>query len=114
MKYAVIQSGGKQYKVNEGEEILVDKLLIEEGANYSFPDILLIRDGEKIVIGEPQVAEGKVLGKVLGQEKGDKITVSKFKAKVHYRRSIGFRPLYTRILIEKISIGKKAKDISAP
>lgn len=105
MKYAVIKSGGKQYKVSEGEEILLDKLLLQKGDNYIFPEVVLIRDGEKITIGNPYVAEGKVSGKVLDQIKGDKVTIAKFKAKVHFRRKLGFRPLYTKIMIEKISVG---------
>jgi large subunit ribosomal protein L21 len=104
MKYAVIKSGGKQYKVSEGEEILLDKLTLTKGETYVFPEVLLVRDGEKITIGSPFVADAKVSGKVLDQVKGDKVTIVKFKAKVHYRRRLGFRPLYTKIVIETISL----------
>jgi len=108
MKYAVIKSGGKQYKVSEGEEILLDKLPLSKGETYVFPEVLLVRDGEKITVGSPFVTDAKVAGKVLDQVKGDKVTIVKFKAKVHYRRRLGFRPLYTKVVIEKISIGGSA------
>lgn len=102
MEYAVISSGGKQYKVSVGQEILVDKLSLEKGKNFVFPYVLLVRNDENILIGNPYVAQAKVAGKVVDEIKGDKITVSKFKAKVRYRRKIGFRPLYTKVRIESI------------
>lgn len=108
MKYAVVVSGGKQYMVNEGEELLVDKLDVTKDADYSFPQVLLIRDEEKLLIGTPYVDEAKVSGKVLDIVKGDKITISKFKAKVHYRRKMGFRSLLTKIKIESISADGKS------
>lgn len=108
MKYAVVKSGGKQYKVSEGEEILVDKLSLQKGDNYFFPEVVLIRDSEKIMVGNPYVSAGKVSGKVLDQIKGEKVTIAKFKAKVRYRRKSGFRPLYTKIIVEKISADERS------
>uniref|UniRef100_A0A7C4R8E7 Large ribosomal subunit protein bL21 n=1 Tax=candidate division CPR3 bacterium TaxID=2268181 RepID=A0A7C4R8E7_UNCC3 len=108
MKYAIIKSGGKQYRVNEGDELLIDKLSIKEGENYLFPEILFVKDNEKLEIGRPYLKNAKVLGKVIKQLlKGEKITIAKFKAKVHYRKKMGFRPLYTKIRIESISIETK-------
>lgn len=108
MKYAIIASGGKQYKVEEGQTILVDKLEADKGKPYTFDKVLLARNDDEILIGNPYIASVKVSGKVLDQIKGDKLTISKFKAKVHYRRRIGFRPLYSKILIESVSFGKVA------
>jgi large subunit ribosomal protein L21 len=98
-KYAVIKVSGKQYKVSEGEEILVDKI------TSSKPEIvvLLVSDGEKVNVGKPTVAKAEVKVKVLKDlEKGKKLDVYKYKSKSRYRKHIGFRPLYTRLLIEKI------------
>ncbi len=110
MKYAVVVSGGKQYKVNEGQEILMDKLAASKDEKFSFPQVLLFKDGDNVIIGTPYVGEVKVVGKMMGDEKGDKITISKFKAKVHYRRKMGFRPLYSRIRIESISLSAPKKE----
>lgn len=100
MKYAVIKYQGHQYKVIEGEEILVDKLL-----DQSEPEVLLFVDDGKSKIGKPVLKDVKVKVKVLSElEKGEKIDIYKFKAKSRYRRHTGFRPQYTKLLIEKISI----------
>jgi large subunit ribosomal protein L21 len=100
-KYAVIKVTGKQYKVSEGEEILVDKITSEK------PEIavLLISDEGKVAVGKPIVAKAEVKIKVLKDvEKGKKLDVYKYKSKSRYRKHVGFRPLYTRLLIEKISL----------
>ena len=109
MQYAIIQSGGKQYKVSEKEEITVDRLSAEEGSDYLFPEVLLVKSEENILIGEPVVQSAVVSGKIVKHIKGDKVRVSKFKAKVNYRRSIGFRPYKTQVLIEKISVDQQKK-----
>jgi large subunit ribosomal protein L21 len=101
MKYAVIKFQGKEYKVKEGEEILIDKL--SKGAE---PEVLLFSDGEKVKIGKPVLKEVKIKFKVIGEEKGEKVSVFKFKAKSRYRKKTGFRPFLTKVLIEKISLGK--------
>ena len=100
MKYAVVKINGTQYRVNEGEKILVDKL----GDKKPEADVLLVVDGEKVKIGKPIVEKVKVKLKVITEEeKGKKLTIQKFKAKSRYRRKYGFRPRYTRLLVEKIS-----------
>lgn len=104
MKYAIISSGGKQYKVSVGDEILVDKLDSEKGKAYVFPQVLMIRNDEDILIGSPTVPNATVMGQVSDQVKGKKISIFKFKAKVNYRRKMGFRPLYSKVKIESISI----------
>lgn len=98
-KYAVIKLSGHQYKVSEGEEILVDHLTDKKAE----PEVLLISDNGKVKVGKPKVSGGKVSVKVLGEEKGLKIDVYKYKAKSRYRKHTGFRPLYTRLLVQKIT-----------
>lgn len=100
MKYAVVRIGGKQYKVTQGQEILVDK--ISDLKKFE-PEVLLVVDGEKVKVGKPLVKGAKVSFKVVKEmEKGQKIDVYKFKAKSRYRKHIGFRPQYTRLLVGKI------------
>ena len=106
MKYAVIRLQGHQYQVSEGEEILVDRL----GEKKPEAEILLLVDdqtktkkGEEVKIGKPEVKGAKIKFKVLGEEKGKKIYVQKFKAKSRYRKKTGFRAKYTKLRIEKIS-----------
>ena len=99
IKYAVIRFSGHQYKVTEGQEILLDRLLDKKAE----PEVLLVADGGKIKVGTPKVAGAKITFKLLGEEKGEKIDVYKYKAKSRYRKHIGFRPLYTRVKIEKIA-----------
>ena len=97
-KYAIIKLQGHQYQVSEKDEILVDKL--PEGKE---PEVLLFVDGDKVKVGKPVLKDVTVKIKVVNEEKGDKIKVFKFKSKSRYRRHRGFRPQYSRILIEKIS-----------
>ena len=100
-KYAVVRLSGRQYKVTEGEELLVDKLTDLKAEM----EVLLVADGEKVSVGKPVVAGSKVTFKVLSElEKGEKVEIYKFKAKSRYKRHTGFRPQYTKILVEKISI----------
>jgi large subunit ribosomal protein L21 len=99
-KYAVIRIGGKQYKVSEGMEILVDKL---KDVSKIEPEVLMVADGKKVEVGKPVLKTAKVSLKVLKElEKGEKIEIYKFKAKSRYRRHTGFRPSYTRLSVEKI------------
>lgn len=100
-KFAVIRITGKQYRVTEGEEILVDKINDLEKVE---PEVLLFVDGDKIEVGTPVLKKAKVTVKVLKEiEKGEKIRIFKYKAKSRERRHVGFRAQHTRLLIEKIS-----------
>lgn len=100
MKYAVIRIKGSQYKVSEGEQVLIDKL---SGKKIQ-PEVLLLVDNGKVSVGKPKVRGAKVKLKILkSEEKGKKLYVQKYKAKSRYRRKYGFRPKYTRLLVEKIS-----------
>ena len=99
MDYAVLRIKGHQYKVSEGQEILVDKI----GDAKVEADILLVSKDGKIKVGKPFVKDAKVTIKVLGEEKGEKIDVYKYKSKSRYRRHTGFRSQLTRLLVQKIS-----------
>jgi len=100
-KYAVIRIGGKQYKAIEGKEILVDKLA---DPNKFEIETLLLVDDDKVQVGKPVIKEAKIKIKIVADlEKGEKIEIYKFKAKSRYKRHTGFRPQYTRLLIEKIA-----------
>ncbi len=100
-KYAVIRIQGHQHRVFEGEELLVDKLSDTKKVD---PEVLLIVNDDDIKVGTPIVIGARVKIKVLAEvEKGKKIDVLKYKAKSRYRKHIGFRPKYSRLLIEKIS-----------
>ena len=99
--YAVIVSGGKQYKVSEGDVIRVEKLEVEEGAKISFDQVLLINDGP-LQIGPPTVKGAKVSGTVLQNGKGKKVIVYRYKRKSGYHKKNGHRQLFTEVKIEKI------------
>jgi len=101
---AIFETGGKQYKVTEGDVIFVEKLNVEAGETVTFDKVLAVTDGENVTVGTPAVAGAAVTGSVVKNGKGRKITVFKYKAKKNYRRHIGHRQPYTKIQIEKISM----------
>ena len=100
--YAIIESCGRQYKVNEGDVVFFEKLDAEEGKKVTFSNVVLVSDGEKIEIGNPYVKGYKVEGKVVAHGKGKKIIVFKYKAKKNYRRKQGHRQPYTKVEITSI------------
>lgn len=102
MKYAIVESGGKQYKAVEGQSIVVDRLDAEAGGNIVLNDVMLLVNDGAVKIGAPLVKGAKVTGKVVGDEKGPKIIVFKYRPKKHYRVKTGHRQVYTRIQIESI------------
>ena len=100
--YAIIETGGKQYRVQEGDKIVVEKLAVEEGQEVAFERVLtVVKDGE-VLVGAPVVAGAKVVAKVVEHGKGKKILVFKYKAKSNYRRRQGHRQTFTQVVIEKI------------
>lgn len=100
--YAIIQTGGKQYRVAEGDVLTIEKLEVSEGDVVEFDQVLtVVKEGE-VVVGKPLVEGAKVTAKVQSQGKGKKIFVFKYKAKSNYRRRQGHRQPYTKIVIEKI------------
>lgn len=102
MKYAVVKTSGKQYKVSEGEEILVEKIGAKEGDSIVFDQVFLLIDDKKVEIGQPLVKRARVKAKILEQLKGEKIRVAKFRAKSRYRKVKGHRQRLTKVKIEKI------------
>ena len=110
MKYAVVNTGSKQYKVSEGDVVLLDRLTdVKANDSYDFPQVLLFVDGDTREVGVPNLANVTVTGKVLEEVRGPKIRVAKFKAKARYRRATGFRAALTKVQIEKISAKGKTK-----
>jgi large subunit ribosomal protein L21 len=102
MKYAVIKISGSQFKVCEGDEIEVSRLSDKEGDKIEFNEVLLAAADNKLKLGKPVVKDAKVSGMVLKHMLGEKVHISKFKAKTGYRRKIGFRPKLSLVKIEKI------------
>jgi len=105
MKYAVIKTGGKQYKVSEGDTIEIDRISNKDG-KVVFDEVLLVSGDTGVKIGKPTVAGATVEAKVLEDFKGEKVRVAKFKAKARYRRVTGFRASLTKVQVEKIVEGK--------
>ena len=104
--YALIETGGKQYKVAPGQVIQVERLSVEQGGTVELDRVLLVADEEKVVVGRPLVEGAKVIAEALGEEKGDKVIVFKYKPKVRYRKKRGHRQLYTRLAIKDILLGE--------
>ena len=100
--YAIIKTGGKQYKVAEGDTIYVEKLDVAEGDVVTFDQVLTVVTDAGVNVGRPLVAGAKVIGKAVAQGKAKKILVFKYKAKSNYRRRQGHRQPYTKIAVEKI------------
>ncbi|TJX63134.1 50S ribosomal protein L21 [Soehngenia saccharolytica] len=100
--YAIIETGGKQYKVQEGDIVYVEKLHAEEGETVSFDKVLLLSNENGLVAGKPFVEGAKVEGKILDHGKQKKIIVYKYKAKKNERRKHGHRQPFTKVQIEKI------------
>lgn len=96
---AVIKTGGKQYLVQPGDKIKIEKLDKKEGAEISFSEVLLVEKNKKLEIGTPKVKEAKVEAKILKHGKGEKLIIFKYKAKKRYKRKIGHRQPYTEIEI---------------
>lgn len=105
--YAVIKTGGKQYKVSAGDKLKVEKLAGEVGSKVVLDKILLLADGEAVTIGSPLVAGAKVNATLVSHGRGDKVMIFKFRRRKHYRKTQGHRQSYTEILIDDVN-GKVA------
>lgn len=103
--YAVIATGGKQYKVSKGDVLRVEKLGVEPGEDVSFDKVLLVADGENVNIGAPYVNGGNVSAKVQANGRGKKIEIIKFQRRKHHRKQMGHRQDFTEIEITDISAG---------
>lgn len=109
MKYAIIESGGKQYKVVEGAFVDVDRLAVEPDTELKLEQVLLLVDGDKIAVGTPTVNGKSVLAKVEKHVKGPKLTVFKYRPKKRIRVKTGHRQTYTRLFIEQVGDSKSEK-----
>lgn len=101
--YAIIETGGKQYKVEEGAVLFIEKLAGNEGEAVTFDKVLLVSKDGKVTAGAPTVAGATVTGKVEKHGKQAKVLVYKYKAKKNYRRKQGHRQPFTKVVIEKIN-----------
>ena len=104
MKHAIIETGGKQYRVAEGDVLFIEKLNVEAGEAVTFDKVLAVIDGEKATFGTPVVAGAKVDASVVKNGKGKKVLVFKYKPKKGYHKRQGHRQPYTKVTIGKISV----------
>lgn len=101
--YAVIEAGGKQHRVVEGETLSIEKLEVPTGEKVQFDKVLMVADGDKISVGAPYVAGSKVVAEVVAHGRGEKVTIVKFRRRKHYRRQAGHRQWFTEVKITSIS-----------
>ena len=102
--FAIIETGGKQYKVNEGDVIFVEKLEVAEGDKVTFDRVLVVSDADGIKVGAPVVEGATVTANVVKNGKGKKVVVMTYKPKKNEKRKIGHRQPYTKVQIEKIAL----------
>jgi len=103
--YAIVEIAGKQYKVEKDLTVFVDRLNEEENKEIVIDKVLLFADGENVQIGEPYLANVKVKGTVLGEEKGKKVRGIKFKKRKNYTRTLGHRRIFSKIQINELVVG---------
>jgi len=103
--FAVIRTGGKQYRVSQGDVIDVEKLTADVGAEVALDDVLMVGEGDDVVVGTPRVEGASVTAKVVDQHRADKIKIVKFKRRKHYRRTHGHRQHLTRLEITGVARG---------
>lgn len=101
--FAVIKTGGKQYRVAAGDEIVVERLEGEPGAKFAFEDVLLVADGDKVQVGAPVVKGASVTGELVGTRKGEKVLVFKKRRRNTYRRKRGHRQVESVVKITQVS-----------
>lgn len=101
--YAIIETGGKQYKVSEGDVIQVEKLGVDAGSSYTFENVLAIANGDDFKVGAPTVKGATVSASVIGDGKAKKVIVYKYKSKKGFHKKKGHRQPFTELKIEKIN-----------
>ena len=107
MAYAIIRTGGRQFRVAEGEIVDVDLIDVEAGKTATFGDVLLFADGKDVTHGNPLIPGAKVTAEVLEQRKDKKVVAFKYKRRKGYHRTVGHRRKLTRVKIKSISVGAK-------
>ena len=101
--YAVIQTGGKQYRVTQGQRIKIEKLDVAPGDKVDFKEVLMVGAGDNVEVGAPHLPKGCVTASVVEHGRHKKIKIVKFRRRKHYRRQTGHRQYYTEVQIDKIS-----------
>ncbi|KGK41464.1 MULTISPECIES: 50S ribosomal protein L21 [Nitrincola] len=101
--FAVIVSGGKQYRVQEGQTLKLEKLVAEQGAKVEFDRVLLVSNGDNVTVGAPVVEGAKVSAEVVSHGRGDKVTIIKFRRRKHHMKRQGHRQWFTEVKITGIS-----------
>jgi len=112
--YAVVSSGGKQYRVEAGSELIIERPGVDDDATITFDRVLLVGDGEAVTVGTPTVKGATVSGTVLGEALGPKLIIFKFKQKATYRRKNGHRQHLTRVRIDEINADGKSTKADKP
>ena len=102
--YAIIRTGGKQYRVQPGDTIRVERMSSAVGMKVTLDEVLLVAEGDEVHLGNPRIASAKVLGVVVEQDRGQKVRVLKYKKRKHYRRTRGHRQYFTALRIESINV----------
>jgi large subunit ribosomal protein L21 len=102
--YAIIEDGGRQYKVEEGQEVDIDYRDVAGGETLVFDRLLAYRNGDQFQLGQPLLASGKVTAEVVGVIQGPKLVIQKFRRRKNSRRRTGHRQMYTRVKVSKIEI----------
>ena len=103
MKYAIVQSGGNQYRCEEGATVQVQRLAVEPGSSYAFDQVLLVSDGDAVKVGAPHVSGATVTATVVGEAKGEKTYSFRYKPKERQRSKRGHRQIYTVLKINEIA-----------
>ncbi len=106
--YAIIESGGKQYTIKQGDTIRVEKLEGGEGDNVTIQTVLAFNDGAQTTTGSPYITGASVVGKIVAQKKADKVVVFKYKRRKDSKKKKGHRQSYTELLVEKIDLQGQA------
>jgi large subunit ribosomal protein L21 len=101
--YAVIKSGGKQYRVESGAQVRVESLVADVGSAISFEEVLLVGGGDKVKVGAPLVSGAKVKATVVSHGRGEKVKIFKLRRRKHYQKTQGHRQNYTEVRIDEIS-----------
>jgi large subunit ribosomal protein L21 len=107
MSYAIIKTGGRQYRVAEGDTIDVDRVDVEAGKTATFGDVLMYADGKNLTHGDPLISGAKVTAEVVEQRKDKKVIAFKFRRRKGYHRTVGHRRKLTRVKIKSINVGAK-------
>lgn len=100
--YAVVKTGGKQYRVRQGDTVMIEKISGDIGSEISFDEVLMVSDGEDVRIGTPMLDGVTVSGRIVAQDRAKKIIVFKYKRRKRYRRKIGHRQSFTAVQIDTI------------